>query len=755
MEDNFKGKIEIKYSDSTPYWEKPKSAPEGAPNVLYILLDDTGYAQVGCYGSLIETPNIDALAADGIRYRDFHVNAMCSPTRASLLTGCNNHTVGFCWLGDNDFGFPNLRGEVDPKYGFISETLHEAGYYTFTVGKWHLINHEHMSPAGPFDQWPSGRGFDKSYTLLKACTSQWNPFLVQGNEIVDPPKSAEEGYQFSEDIVDKAIKYIGEQKSFAPDQPFFGYVAFGAMHGPHHAPKEYIDRFKGQFDEGWDVYREKVFARQKELGIIPENAVLTERNSKAQPWDSLNDYQKKAFARYMEVFAGFLTYTDDQIGRLVDYLKEIGQYDNTVIVFMTDNGASPEGGTQGCYNEFYHIFTHEWEGLLSDELLESMGSARSNCNYPSGWAWAGNTPLKWYKSWVHAGGVKVPCIITWPNGIKAKGEVRNQFHHVIDIYPTILELCGVKQPEYIKGIRQEAKAGISMAYTFDNPDAPTERHVQYFEMHGNRGIWKDGWKAVTDHVDSPSFEQDIWELYNTDEDFSEANDLASVYPEKLEELKTLWWHEAGKYGVLPLIESHHRTRDGFMINKMWVHSPYEYRTHYRLYPVIMPSLAKPYFGGKDFSIVTRAEFRKGDEGVLFSVGQNAGGFAVYVEDGLLKFHNNFLMKKGIDIIAGSPVPEGIHDLEFFFEKQGPDAGTGYLKIDGQIVGQGEIACSPLFPTPGAMAVGRYGTSVIKLEHEGRGFYKYTGKISYVDVDLDRPNSEYDTQVLLHQALQSE
>jgi len=348
-EQEFQGIIKTSYLDSTPWWREEAKAPSGAPNVLYIVLDDTGYSQLGCYGSPIATPCIDSIAAGGLRYRDFHVNAMCSPTRASLLTGCNNHTVGVGYLTNNDLGFPPLSGNVDAKYGYISETLLENGYSTFAIGKWHLCNQKHMNGAGPFNQWPLGRGFEKFYGFLGAATSQFYPDLVCDNHYIDPPASPEEGYHLSSDLVDKAIEYIGDQKSCYPEKPFFCYLAFGAMHAPPHAPRDYIEKYRGKFDEGWDVYRQNVFARQKEMGLIPENTELTGHNYLAPAWESLTEKQKNIFARFMEVFAGFLTYTDEQIGRLSEFLKKIGQYENTLIVLLSDNGASGEGGPEGFF----------------------------------------------------------------------------------------------------------------------------------------------------------------------------------------------------------------------------------------------------------------------------------------------------------------------------------------------------------------------------------------------------------------------
>jgi arylsulfatase A-like enzyme len=755
MSDNigFKGEIRTSYMDSTPWWHEEKHAPEGAPNVIYVVLDDTGYSQIGCFGSLVDTPNIDALAADGLRYRDFHVNAMCSPTRASLLTGCNNHTIGLGYLSNYDLGFPAISGNIDPKYGYISETLLENGYSTFCLGKWHLCNAKSMTGAGPYDQWPLGRGFEKFYGFLNAATSQFNPSLVQDNTVIDPPALPQDGYHLSADLIDHAITYIGTQRSISPEKPFFCYLAFGAMHGPHHAPKEYLDMYKGKFDEGYDIYREKVFARQKELGIIPENTVLTERDPMAKPWDSLTEWEKKVYARFMEAFAGYLTYTDEQFGRLIDYLKKIGIYDNTLIVFVTDNGASAEGGPNGSVNEHYHLMSMSWPPLADEKEYDKIGTEDGMNNYPPGWAWAGNTPLKMYKSWVHAGGVKVPMIISLPKLIKDKGAIRTQYHHVIDINATVLDICGIAPPEYIKGVRQEKKPGISMRYSFDDPGAPRRRHVQYYEMLGNRGIWADGWKAVANHVDSPDFDSDIWELYNTDEDFSESRDLSKEYPEKLQKLINLWWHEAGTYGVLPLLESHFRKRDGFDFNLMLRFAPSEYKSHYTFYPEMGIAGMAPRITNKSYTISVEASYTPGDEGILIAAGCHAGGYAIFIEDGKLKYHYNYLADRHFDLEAAAEISTGTHTFAFDFVHTGENRGVGHLLIDGEKVSKPIlIALFPLFAISGGMAIGRYSTSVVKSSHKPKGYFKYTGKIYRADYELERPEDDMDLMIEAEQEL---
>ena len=737
----FRGTIKPHYVDSSPWWPEKKKAPENSPNILYILLDDTGYSDIGCYGSLINTPNIDKLAEDGLRYRDFHVNAMCSPTRASLMSGCNHHTVGMGYLANYDLGFPSYRGCVDQKYGFISEALVEKGCNTFLLGKWHLINDSDCTGAGPFDQWPLSRGFNKFYGFMSACTSQFYPDLVCGNEFVDQPKRPDDGYHFSEDMTDRAIKYIGDLKSNDPDKPFFCYLAFGAMHSPHQAPKSYIDQYKGAFDEGWDRYREKVFEKQKRLGLLPDNAVLTDKDRYIEYWDSYSEDEKKVLARYMEVYAGFMTHTDCQIGRVTDYLKKIGQYENTMIVFMTDNGASAEGSPFGIKNTYYHFLTEKFPGPVSGDELEDLGSEYASSHYPIGWAHASNTPLKLYKSWTHNGGVKVPLIITYPNHIKDKGGIRTQYHHVVDIYKTVLDICGLDEPSSIKGVPQEPKHGVSMVYTFDNPDGKGQRHVQYYEMLGNRGIWADGWKAVCDHVKNPTFDfsLDEWELYNTENDFCEANNLAEKYPEKLKEMIDLWWQEADKYCVLPMLESHMKKQKGFHSKAILKFPPEKPMPERIIYP--------EYSGGtgvrfpfNSFKLTVYANYKKGDEGVLVSGGDNQGGFALYVRDKHLNVHNNWLGLEHKGIESNIELPEG--DLEFGFEYIVEESGLskGIIMIDQKPCG--EFAFGEHGINSATLCVGKFRNVSVTGDMREKFRYEYTNKIDRVKL-VTRPLNDID------------
>ena len=740
----FKGEIKTSILDSTPWWPERKRAPEGAPNVLYIVLDDTGYSQLGCYGGLVPTPNMDALAEDGLRYTDFNVCALCSPTRASLMTGYHNQTVGMSFLSAQDMGYPNLRGRIGKQFGFLPEVLRENGYATFCVGKWHLGNESDMSGAGPFDSWPLGRGFDRYYGFLNGATNQFYPELVRDNTMIDPPARPDEGYHLSADLIDNAIKYIGTEKSVYPDKPFFCYLALGAMHSPHQAPMEYIDKFKGAFDEGYEIYREKVFARQKEMGLLPENARLTGPNSWIRPWGELNEWERKVFARYMEAFAGFLNYTDEQIGRLIAFLKQIGQYDNTVIVLMSDNGAAAGGGKNGCLSEHYHIHTGREPELVNEEEFKRIGTPES-CNlYPTGWAWAGNTPLKLYKHWVHGGGVRVPFSITYPDRIKDRGSFRRQFHYVTDLWPTILELCGIPMPEYVQGYKQAPRPGVSMVYTFDNPDEPTRKTMQFFEMAGNRGMWKDGWKAVADHVNSPSFDADKWELYHIDEDFCEARDLADVYPEKLEELKKLWWEQAEENGAFPMLESHLSTRNGVQWGSQVKLRPLPAVQRFTYYAGMEINAPVPRLKNKSFQLTASVDYRAGDRGVLFACGFNIGGYVLYVEDGKLRFHYNFVDSKYMDVETSVPLPEGKHTFGFSFRCTGPGKGFGRMLIDGAPAGDEVEFADSGFMVKSCIGVGRYSASAVKHSHRAaRDHFAYTGRYERVVFDIGAPETAGD------------
>lgn len=570
----YQGKVGRTFAESKEWWPEPVKAPKGAPNVIWILLDDVGFGATSTFGGVISTPTFDSLANNGLRFTNFHTAAICAPTRAALLTGRNHHSVhmgGFAHYFSSA-GFPGYDGRIPSSSGTVAEILKNDGYNTFAVGKYGVTPDEDTSDAGPFDRWPSGKGFEHFFGFLGSETDQYRPALVEDNVNIKP-----DGRHLSEQITDKAISFIARQKKAAPDKPFFLYYAPGATHAPHQVATEWSDRYKGQFDSGWDVFREKVFANQKKLGIIPANAQLPERNSKIPAWNTLTPGQKKLYARFFEVYAGYLTYTDYQVSRVVNYLKEINQLDNTLIfVVIGDNGASKEGTQEGVVEYKYSprrnkSLTRAEAEKYNETHLEEIGTPASDANYPIGWAQAANTPFKYWKQDANSeGGTRNPLIVFYPKGIKDKGSIRTQYGHVIDLLPTTLEFTGVPFPESIKGIKQDTLQGTSLVYAFDNPNAPSRHTQQYYYIFGSRALYKDGWKAgaahhpdyldLNDFADSTrpvvtrDFDKDEWELYNLNEDFNERVNLAKKYPEKLAELKKLFEEDAKKYNIYPFID---------------------------------------------------------------------------------------------------------------------------------------------------------------------------------------------------------
>ena len=576
MTEPFKGLINVDIRDSKPDWApfEPPKAPDGAPNVVYIVLDDVGFSAMSCYGGPIPTPNIDKIAADGVRYTQWHTTALCSPTRSCLLTGRNHTRNSMACITEAAVGFPNASGTIPPENGMLPEILGELGWNTYMVGKWHLCPTDEMNLAAPRRNWPSGRGFERWYGFLGAESNQWYPDLVYDNHPVDPPKTPEEGYHLTEDLTEKALEFIKDAKAIAPDKPFFLYYAPGACHAPHQAPREWIDKFKGQFDMGYEAMREQTLARQKEMGLVPPETELPPLNpigttetrtgpddkpfpplDVTKPWDTLSDKEKRLFSRMAEVYAGFLAHTDHYIGVLLDYLEWAGMRENTLVILVSDNGASGEGGPDGSVNEnlFFNGIPDDLDTNL--KMLDELGGPKTYNHYTNGWAMAFNTPFKMWKRYEFNGGTADPCIISWPAGMKAKGELRTQYHHAIDIVPTVLDCLGVESPATIKGHVQSAFDGVSMRYAFDDAKADGARKTQFYSMLGSRGIWHEGWKAVTTHPTIAGwshFNDDEWELYHVDVDRSELHDVAGENPDKLRELQNLWFAEAGRNGAFPL-----------------------------------------------------------------------------------------------------------------------------------------------------------------------------------------------------------
>ncbi len=689
-DEHFGGVIGRTVAESVPWWRPTPRPGPGAPNVVFIVLDDTGFSHLGCYGSTIETPNIDRLAAGGLRYTNFHTTALCSPTRASLLTGRNHHAVGMRGLSNWSSGFPNCTGRIASSAATLAEVLRDGGYSTLAVGKWHLAPMEETSAAGPFGEWPLGRGFGRYYGFLQGETSQFYPELYCDNRPVDPPTTPEEGYHLSEDLVDQAAAMLRDQRSLAPDHPFFLYLCFGATHAPHQAPPAYLEKYRGRFDAGWDEIRAQWFARQIEMGVVPPGTDLAPRNPGVRPWVELSVDEQRLALRLQEAFAAFLDHTDAQIGRVVATLEELGVLEDTMIVLLSDNGASQEGGPIGVLDTMRYFNGVPEDLEESVARLDDIGGPRSNANYPWGWAQAGNTPLKRYKQNTHGGGVRDPLIIHWPAGIADPGGIRRQFCHVTDVAPTVLELAGLATPDVYRGVPQQPVSGTSLAYTLsaEGADAPTRKDVQHFEMFGHRGIWHDGWKAVAYHEKGTDFDADTWELYHLDEDFSECHDLATERPEKLRELVERWWAEAGRHGGLPLDD-----RSGELFGAAGRRHLAEIGRRFVFYPPVahVNADAAPPLGARSF--VLGAEIARsgtGEEGVLVAYGASTSGFCLYLKDNRVVFDYN-LYTHHYRATSSVDVPVGESTVGVRFSRLGRVGAEAVVVVDGV---EGETVAIP-------------------------------------------------------------
>jgi arylsulfatase A-like enzyme len=761
MTKRFKGVINVDTRDSTPDWEPyvQPVAPAGAPNVLYIVLDDVGFSAMEPWGGLIETPNINKLAANGLTYSNWHTTALCSPTRSSLLTGRNHTTNGMACIAEATTGFPNSNGHIPFECATLAEVLGERGWNTYMLGKWHLVAADEMNMASTKRNWPVGRGFERYYGFLGGETNQWYPDLIYDNHPVDQPAMPEEGYHLTTDLTDKAIEFIRDAKMLVPDKPFFMYFCPGATHAPHHAPKEWIDRYKGRFDMGYEAYRELVFERQKQLGIFPEDAELTPLNPYAEetsvegkpwnpldvvrPWESLSDDEKTLFCRMAEVYAGFLSHTDNEMGRLLDFLEETGELENTIVVLVSDNGASGEGGPNGSVNEnkFFNGIPDTIEENL--QYLDELGSPATYNHYPVGWAWAFNTPFKMWKRYNFEGGVADPLLLSWPKGIEAKGERRSQFLHATDIVPTMYDLLGVELPEEVKGYQQIPLEGVSFRSTFESDDVPTPKETGFFSMLGSRAIWHKGWKAVSVHPTIAgwgNYEHDRWELYDTTSDPTESHDLAAEQSEKVQELINLWFHEAGKYNGLPLLDL---TAVEVLAdpNRPQVSPP---RDRYVYYPntAEVPETAAVNIRNRSYSIAVEVEVDSEDAaGVLFSHGARFGGHALYVKDGKLKYVYNFVGSKEQVVESSKQITTGPRILGATFVREGdsmPATGTLSLFVDDEKVGEGQVMTQPgNFSLVGeGLNVGRDPAEPVTADYPGTSPYAFSGgtiKQAIVDV----------------------
>jgi arylsulfatase len=753
----FPGVIARTADESRPAWPKPVRAKAGSPNVLFIVFDDTGYGQLGCYGSPIATPSIDSLAAGGLLYTNMHTTALCSPSRSCIITGRNHHANATAAINELATGYPGYNGSIPFENGFLPEMLLTHGYSTYMVGKYHLLPSELESPAGPFDRWPLGRGFERFYGFLGGDTSQRYPDLVYDNHQVEPPRSPEQGYHLTEDLADKAIQFIADAKQVAPEKPFYLHFCTGATHAPHHVPKDWADRYAGQFDDGWEAYRERVLARQKHLGVMPADAELSRHDPDVPEWATLPSDARRLAARMMEVYAGFLSHADHHIGRLLGFLKETGEFDNTLIMVVSDNGASPEGGPAGTTNELQ--FFNNAPETLEESLakIDKLGGPESFGHYPWGWTWAGNTPFRRWKRETYRGGTSDPLLVHWPQGMRSRGEVRTQYGHIIDMVPTVLDAIGLEPPAAIRGVTQSPIHGVSFAHTFDDPAAPTRHRTQYFEMFGHRAIDHDGWRAVCPWP-GPSFaeagrpfgaaigadtltELDAhhWELYHVAADPAENDNLAEKHRDKLIELIAMWYTEAGKYKVFPL--------DGTAAERLIVERPQVAGPHtrytYRPGTQSVPGWVGPRVLNRPHAITAEADIPPaGAEGVLLCQGSSAGGWTFYLQNGELCYAHNYV-GRGVYRVAGSAaLPAGRHHLRFEFEPTGePDLARGrgspgraQLYVDGELIAQSEFpVTTPVAFNPGGLTCGASPGSPVIADYAPP--FRFTGTLHTVTVDL--------------------
>jgi arylsulfatase len=736
---------------------EPLRPPKGAPNVLIVLLDDVGFAASSAFGGPCATPNFEKLASGGLKYNRFHTTALCSPTRQAMLTGRNHHSVGMGGITEIATSAPGYSSILPKNKAPLATTLKLNGYSTAQFGKCHEVPVWQTSPMGPFDQWPTGGGgFEYFYGFIGGETNQWDPAIYEGTTPVEPPKTAEEGYHFTEDMTDKAISWVRQQKALMADKPFFVYFAPGACHAPHHVPKEWADKYKGKFDQGWDKLREESLARQKKLGVVPQSAELTKRPNEIQAWDEVDPKMKPVLAREMEVYAGFLEHTDHHIGRLIETLKDLQILDDTLIyVIIGDNGASAEGTPNGTFNEtimFNGVTGVETPEFLA-ERIDKFGSPESYNHYAVGWAHAMDTPYQWTKQVAsHWGGTRNGTIVHWPKGIKAKGEIRSQFCHVIDVAPTVLEVAGLPEPTIVNSAQQAPMEGFSMAYSFDNAKAAERHDLQYFEMFCNRGIYHKGWSAVTRHstpwvvtAKLPAFDDDVWELYDGSKDWSQARDLAKEMPEKLHELQRLWLIEAGKYNVLPLDDRRIERFNADMAGR----------------PQLVKGNSQLLFGGmgrlsensvlvmknKSFSITAEVEVpSKGAEGVIIHQGGTFGGMSLYAKGGKAKFAYNFVGLQTFTTEASQPIPAGKHQVRMEFAYDGGGLAKGgnvSLYYDGKKVGEGRVEHTHaiIFSADETTDVGRDTATPVSSDYT-RKTSEFNGKIHWVQIDLGKDTHDH-------------
>ena len=743
---HFAGEVGRTYLESDPaQFPKMVQAPAGAPNILLVLIDDCGFGQYSTFGGGIPSPTMDKLAAEGLRYNRFHTTSLCSPTRAALITGRNHHSAAFAGITELATGYDGYTCILPRTCGTVGEVLRQNGYMTAWIGKNHNTPTWETSAAGPFDRWANGLGFDYFYGFNAGDMNHWNPILYENRNLV--PASTDPNYHLTTDIADKAIAWVRQAKAIAPEKPYFLYVATGATHAPHQTPREWIDKFKGKFDGGWDKYREETFARQKKLGVIPQETELTVRSRGLPAWESLNADQKRLYARMMEVFAGYAAQCDYELGRVIEACKRLPDADNTLIIYIAgDNGASAEGGLEGslCENMFFNGFSEKWQDNI--KAIEELGGPKHFNHFPSAWAHAMNTPFQWTKQvGSHFGGTRNPMIISWPKRIKDKGGLRSQFIHTIDIVPTLYELCGVTAPTDLNGTKQKPIEGISFAFTFDDAKAASHRKTQYFELGCNRGLYHEGWMLssiafVPWDPNRGEFDPDkaTWELYNIDEDFSQAHDLAEEYPERLRQMQDMWWVEAAKYNVLPL---DWRAVIRMNAEAMGRPSLIGHRTSMTYYPgtIGLPDAASPPMCNKSWTITADVEIPDSNaNGMIVTHGGLEGGYGLYLRDGKPTFVYNFLSVERTTFAAKQPLPAGGAKIVVDFKYDGGGMGKGgklTLSANGKTLAEGRLEKTiPIqFSLGEGVDIGMDVGSPIDFTYKLP--FAFTGKIGQVNIKL--------------------
>ena len=739
----FKGKIGETYRDSTPDYPQPVTAPKGAPNVLLVLLDDVGFGMCSTFGGPVPTPHLDKLAKNGLIYNQFHTTALCSPTRAALLTGRNHHSCGTGVIIEMGTGYPGYTGIIPRSTSVVAQTLRDNGYATAMFGKAHNTPEPEISPAGPFHNWPTGQGFEYFYGFNQGETNQYFPTLYRDTRPVAQPKSPDQGYHFMADMTDEAITWTQNVRAANPNKPWFNYFSTSGIHAPHQPPQEYRDKYRGKFDYGWDRQRELTHARQLEMGMIPKGTKLTPRDPNIPSWETRSADEKKVYTRLMENYAGYMDYTDHEVGRLIDSLAASGELDNTLVMYVVgDNGASAEGGLEGTFSELASLIGVQLGLESTIKRIDEIGGPRSEPHVPVGWAWAMNAPFQWTKQVAsHFGGTRNPLVVHWPRGIKAKGQIRDQFHHVIDVVPTILEACQISEPKVVNGIAQKPIEGVSMLYSFEDAKAPSRRQTQYFELATNRAIYSDGWVACSrygypwmtagrgmDFIDAQ------WELYHIRDDFSQAVDLAAKQPGKLQELKAKFLEESKKYDVFPLDPRFSERLDPKL------REAGEPRTSWTYYgnTVWLPEPIGPKLFPRSHTITAELTIPKGgSEGVITCAGAFSAGWSLYIRDGKPVFRYTGFEISDTTIVGTVAVPEGKVTLKTEFSSEGSREGAGTLKffVNGKPAGEGRITHTFFRHGLEPFEVGR--DSITSVSPDYQSPFSFTGTIEKITLDLIR------------------